>query len=119
MSLKFLVDEDTQDKLLIKLLRQAGHEVLSVNEANLMGEDDPIVLNYALRNQRIVLTYNCDDFEELHEASSQHSGIIGIYRDDKYFKNMSFKQIVKAIANLEAAQIPVAGQFVNLNQWNY
>ena len=119
MSLKFLVDENTQDKLLIKLLRQAGHDVLIVNEANLMGEDDPTVLDYARRNQRIVLTYNSDDFEELHEASSQHSGIIGIYRDDKYSKNMSFKQIVKAIANLEAAQISLARQFVSLNQWNY
>ena len=85
----------------------------------LMGKDDSIVLDYALQNQRIVLTYNCDDFEELHEASSHHSGIIGIFRDDKYSKNMSFKQIVKAITNLEAAQISLARQFVSVNQWNY
>lgn len=113
------IDENTQDKLLIKFLRQVGHDVLSVNEANLMGEDDPIVLDYARRNHRILLTYNADDFEELHEANSQHSGILAIYRDAYYSKNMSFKEIVKAIANLEATQIPLANQFISLNQWNY
>jgi hypothetical protein len=32
---------------------------------------------------------------------------------------MSFKEIVKAIANLEAAMMPLANQFISLKQWNY
>lgn len=119
MSLRLFIDEDTQDSLLIKFLRQGGHDVLSVNEANLMGEDDPIILDYAQRNNRILLTYNADDFEELHEANLRHSGILAIYRDARYSKNMSFKEIVKAIANLEVAQIPLTNQFISLNHWNY
>jgi hypothetical protein len=32
---------------------------------------------------------------------------------------MSRKAIVTAIANLEAANMPLAHQFILLNQWNY
>jgi hypothetical protein len=32
---------------------------------------------------------------------------------------MSFKAIVRAIANLEAAKVPLANQFISLNHWNY
>jgi hypothetical protein len=32
---------------------------------------------------------------------------------------MSRKELVKAIANLEEADITFANQFISLNQWNY
>jgi hypothetical protein len=32
---------------------------------------------------------------------------------------MSFQAIIKAIANLEAAHIPLTNQFIALNHWNY
>ena len=119
MSLKLLIDEDTQDKLLVRLLRNAGHDVITVNEAGLMGQTDPIVLDYARANSRLLLTYNCDDFEELHQVNSLHSGILAVYRDANSKKDMTFKTIVRALANLEAANIPLANQFISLNQWRY
>lgn len=119
MSLKLFVDEDIQDKLLVKLLRNAGHDVITVNEAGLGGSPDSIVLDYARTNDRLVLTYNCNDFEELHKVQPLHPGILAVYRDNNSSKNMSFKEIVKAIANLEAAMMPLANQFISLNQWNY
>lgn len=119
MSLKLFIDEDTQDKLLVRLLRNADHDVITVNEAGLMGQTDPIILDFARANSRLLLTYNCDDFEELHKAGNLHSGILAIYRDADYSKDMSFKTIVRAIANLERAKIPLANQFISLNQWNY
>jgi hypothetical protein len=42
-----------------------------------------------------------------------------VYRDADSSKDMSFKAIVGAIANLEAASFPLANQFVSVNQWNY
>ena len=48
MSLKLLVDEDSQAKILVVLLRKAGQDVLTVNEANLSGEDDSVVFNFAI-----------------------------------------------------------------------
>jgi predicted nuclease of predicted toxin-antitoxin system len=119
LSLKLLIDEDAQDKLLVKLLRQSGHDVITVNEAGLSGQPDPIVLQSAKTNNRVLLTYNCDDFETLHQTNPIHSGILAIYRSSNRSKNMSFKDIVQAIANLETANIPIANQFISLNHWNY
>ncbi|MGL4883453.1 MAG: DUF5615 family PIN-like protein [Waterburya sp.] len=119
MSLKLLVDEDTQALPLVKTLRKANHDVVTVNEANLMGQPDNIVLEYATQNNRIVLTRNCRDFEALHEANPNHPGIFVIYQEADPLKKMSRKDIVKAIANLEAAQIPLQNQFISLNHWNY
>ncbi|WP_159292855.1 hypothetical protein [Microcystis aeruginosa] len=62
---------------------------------------------------------NCDDFEELHQANPSHSGVLAVYRNANRFKNMDFKAIVNAIANLETANVPLANQFISLNHWNY
>ena len=98
LSLKLLVDEDSQAQLLVTLLKKAGHNVVTVNEARLSGEDDSIVFNYARREERLVLTRNYDDFQELHEANPDHSGVLVVCQDDDFSKDMSFKEIVKAIA---------------------
>lgn len=119
MSLRLLIDEDTQDKILVILLKQANHNVVTVNEVNLNGKIDPLVLDFARQNNRIIITQNCDDYEALHEINPEHPGIIAIYNENNPLKNMSFKTIVKAIANLEAANIPLANQFIALNHWNY
>lgn len=101
------------------MLREASHDVLTVNEAGLKGKIDSLVLDYAISENRVLLTHNCDDFEELHEANPNHPGILAVYKNDDSSKDMSFKAIVKAIANLEAAIIPLTNQFIALNHWNY
>lgn len=113
-----MLDEDSQAQLLVKLLTAAGYDVLTINEIGLAGCTDNIVLDYAIQENRILLTHHCDDFEELHHANLSHSGILAVYRNANLLKNMGFKAIVKAIANLEAANIPLANQFISLNQWN-
>ena len=119
MTQRLLIDEDSQDKILVKLLREAGHDVITVNEAGLMGEPDPLILQYAAQANRILLTLNCRDFRILHQANPKHSGIFAIYQEANPAKKISFKQIVKAIINLEAANISLANQFISLNHWNY
>ncbi len=119
MSLRLLIDEDSQDKRLVKFLREAGHDVITANEAGLMSQPDPVVLSYASNNNRILLTLNCRDFQALHSANPNHPGILAVYQDANPSKKMSFKAIVKALANLEAANVPLANQFISLNSWNY
>ncbi len=119
MSLRLLLDEDSQAKRLVTVLEKAGHEVLTINEVGLAGSSDDVVLDYAREANLILLTHNCDDFEELHNLNPNHSGILAVYSNADRFKNMSFKTIVKAIANLEAAGIPLTNQFISLNYWNY
>lgn len=103
MSLRLLIDEDTQDARLVAMLRTEGHDVLA----------------HAAQNQRAVLTMNCRDFLELHEASPAHFGIIAVYQSGKMHKNMTFAEIVAALANLTASGWDLAEQFVVLNAWNY
>lgn len=119
MSLALLIDEDTLAKVLVKMLKEADHDVLTVNEVGLSGEPDEVVLNYARKNQRILLTRNCQDFEELHLENSVHSGIFAVYENQDRRKDLSRKDIIKAIENIELASIPLANQFISLNHWNY
>ncbi len=119
MSLRLLVDEDSLAKPLVNRLRKAGHDILTVNEAGLTSSSDDVVLDYARVDGRVLLTHNCDDFEALHEEDPNHPGILAIYRDANRLKNMSRQAIVKALANLEAANVPLANQFISLNSWNY
>jgi predicted nuclease of predicted toxin-antitoxin system len=114
-----LVDEDSQAKPLVNLLRKTGHDVLTANEASLTGKPDNVVLDYTIAKNRVLLTHNCDDFEALHKLNPNHSGILAVYRSANSLKNMSRKDIARAIANLEAASIPLVNQFISLNHWNY
>ncbi|MGK7929434.1 MAG: DUF5615 family PIN-like protein [Spirulina sp.] len=113
------MDEDCQDKRLIRLLRNVNHDVITVNEAKLMGQPDPVILDYARTENRLVLTFNCDDYQELHQINSSHPGILGVYQEANFSKNMTYREIVRAIANLETANIPLTGQFIALNLWKY
>ncbi|MFN6009386.1 MAG: DUF5615 family PIN-like protein [Microcystis sp.] len=101
------------------MLTVAGHDVITVNEVGLSGQPDSVVLNYARQNNRILLTRNCRDFEALHQENPRHPGVLAIYENRDYSKNLSRREIVKAIVNLETANIPLANQIISLNQWNY
>lgn len=119
MSLELLIDEDSQAKPLVNLLRDAGHDVVTVNEVGLISQPDPVVLDYAKQNNCVLLTHNCRDFQALHQANPNHPRILVVYRDADFSKNMSRKAIVVALANLEAALFSLVNQFISLNQWNY
>ncbi|EAZ87910.1 DUF433 domain-containing protein [Crocosphaera chwakensis] len=73
------------------------------------------VIEYCQTHQELLN----DDFLKLHKKTSLHPGILVICQDDDSAKDMSYKSIVKAIANLEVASIPLTNQFISLNHWNY
>ena len=119
MILRLLLDEDSQAKYLVNLLRAAEYDVITVKEVGLGSHSDLAVLTYAGQQGRVLLTRNCEDFQELHQASPVHQGILAVYQNPGSSKNMSYQAIVKAIANLEKANYVLENQFVILNQWNY
>lgn len=119
MSLKLLLDEDTQANDLIGLLKAAGHDVETTTTLGLNDEDDDIVLQHAQAQDRIVLTYNCNDYRALNDAGAPHVGILGVYKNNNKMSDMSHGDIVNAIANLEASRWDFAGQFVALNLWHF
>jgi predicted nuclease of predicted toxin-antitoxin system len=119
--MRLYLDEDTAAALLVQFLRRAGHDVQVPAGSGLAGEWDPVQLTYAIRENRILLTRNYEDFADLHNlidvARGHHSGILVIRRDDDTRRNMSPRDVVRALANLEAAGIPIADQYIVLNPW--
>jgi hypothetical protein len=109
LSLRLLVDEDTEAKVLVSTLRKAGLTALP----------DELVINTATELTRILLTRNCDHFRAFHETNPTHQGILAIYEDRGQKKNMTYAQIVQAIANREASGVLLGGEFIVLNNWNY
>lgn len=61
-----------------RLLRELGHDVLTVQEAGQANQriPDETVLAFATRQNRALLTVNRADFIKLHKQSSDHAGII-------------------------------------------
>jgi predicted nuclease of predicted toxin-antitoxin system len=117
--LRLLVDEDSQARTLVRLLVEAGHDVLTADAAGLNSLEDAEVLARAHDEQRALLTRNCSDFLALHEERSPHFGILAIYQDADLSKNMSYVEIVRAISNLEASGVEIPGEILVLNAWRW
>jgi predicted nuclease of predicted toxin-antitoxin system len=109
--------------LLVSQLREAGHDVRTVNDAGLQAANDDVVLGYAITQNRIVLTQNCADFAEraaaLSKRGKNHPGILLVHQDNDSTKDMSVNAIVKAIRNLEQTRLALANQVIALNKYNY
>lgn len=122
MAVRLLVDECSEAKLLVQKLRDAQHDVLTVSEANLRNVRDADVFAAAITDNRILLTHNPADFIELHEArmaqNQTHPGLFLVHRKNKP-GDMTYDQIVQAIANLEGTGAPLASAYHSLVQYNY
>jgi predicted nuclease of predicted toxin-antitoxin system len=116
---RLLLDEDSQSKLLVRLLREGGHEVQTIHEAGMDACRDAEVLAYARQGRRVLLTRNVRDFLDLHEANADHPGVLVEFQDKDPVKNMAATDIVRALRNLEHSGWNLAGQFVALNAWNF
>jgi predicted nuclease of predicted toxin-antitoxin system len=79
--MRLYLDDDSALALLTRLLRQAGHDVRVPAEIGMAGDDDPVHLAQAIREDRALLTHNHHDFEDLHNllmvGAGHHRGILG------------------------------------------
>ena len=83
------------------------------------GAPDEAHLAHAQASSRVILTKNPDDFMELHRTSPHHAGILAVYQDNDPIKDMSYADIVRAIANLEQTGVTIAGGFWSLNAYQW
>jgi hypothetical protein len=118
--MRLYLDEDSASQHLLRVLRQAGHDVESPREAQFIGRPDPVHLIHCIDVQRILVSKNYDDFELLHylvlRAGGRHPGILAIRKDNSR-RDMSPSRIATAIAKLSAAGIGVENEFIILNHW--
>jgi hypothetical protein len=68
----------------VLILRSLGHDVLTSYEAGQanQGIPDDEVLTFATANDRIIITFNRDDFVNLHRLGINHAGMI-VCKDDR------------------------------------
>lgn len=119
MSLRIYLDDCVYAHALVAVLRAAGHHVLTPPEAGTARQADEIHFQYARANDLVLLTRNGTDFALLHAATPQHPGILVVYLDNDPTRDMSDSEIVKAIANIEAAGVDLRNSFQPLNAWRY
>ena len=119
--MRMYIDEDMIDAILIRLLERAGHDVELPASVIMMGRSDAAQLTHAIRENRICLTANYEDFEDLHvliaESQGKHPGILVVRQENNPARDLTPKGIVAAIRKLEAASVPIANEYIILNHW--
>ena len=89
-------------KVISQLLRNMGHDVLTVQDAGNanLGVPDEDVLAFAIGDERAVITLNRQDFIKLHRANSKHFGIVVCTNDPN--RSQMANRIDQAIAVQES-----------------
>jgi predicted nuclease of predicted toxin-antitoxin system len=93
----------------VQVLRNWGHDVLTVQEAGRCGKPDPEVLADATADGRAVLTHNHRDFQRLHAVGQPHGGIISCTRDDN-----NLPALAQRIHDAIAVVPNLANQFIRI-----
>ncbi len=101
--MRLLLDANLSPRRIGAPLAAAGHDVLALaQDASLEGLDDPLVLELAAGDQRVLITRNSRDFaplgREWAEAQRPHAGMILIWT----LQHNQFGQIVAGVERLIA-----------------
>src|SRR5262245_5010567 len=119
--MKLYLDDNSASQLLTQLLQQAGHDVQQPTDVGLGGEDDPVHLAHAVREMRTLITYDHEDFLNLHNlinaAQGHHPGVLVVRRDNDPSRDLKPRGIVRALTNLLTAGVPIADEYIVLNHW--
>lgn len=85
-AIRLLLDEDVWPGL-AEALRKAGYDAVSVHEFGQLGFSDTAQLDFAIAENRAIISHNIRDFVPLAQAYAQdsisHSGIIVAVHFDK------------------------------------
>jgi hypothetical protein len=119
--MRLYLDDDSTEALLVALLRRSGHDVQIPANVNKVGQPDALHFVQAIREDRVLLSRNHDDFQNLHElireARGNHPGVFIVRRDKDPTRDLKPAGIVRAIRNFEAAGIAINNQLHILNHW--
>jgi predicted nuclease of predicted toxin-antitoxin system len=119
--MKLYLDDDSASQLLTRWLRRAGHDVRTPADAGTAGASDPVHLARAVKEGRVLLSKNYEDFEDLHDlvmtVQGRHHGIFVVREDNDPKRDLKPRDVVRAIANLEASGVPIPDNYHVLNHW--
>ncbi len=84
--MRLYLDDDSTSGLLVRLLNRAGHDVRLPIDIGVAGRNDAVHLTHAILEGRVLITYNADDFEELHNlvqpAGGHYPGVLAVRKDN-------------------------------------
>ncbi len=119
--MRLYVDDDSVNRLLVRLPKQAGHDVCLPSDVGLAGEHDATHLARAVTEDRVFLTHNNSDFEKLHNlvmtVGGHHPGILVVCKENNPKRDLNQQGIVRAITKLLATGARIPDQFHVLNHW--
>jgi hypothetical protein len=102
------MDEDVMDKKLIATLRSKGVDILTAFEAKMIDQDDDKHLDYATAHNRVLVSFNVGDFQNLHKQylnmGKSHAGII-LSAQQKYSIGEYARRMLKLIASKSAEEM--------------
>lgn len=77
---------------MVKMLRKLGHTIITSYDAGQANQaiPDQEALDYATCSNLAIITFNRDDFIELHNAGIKHSGIVICKTDRNYQGKVNF-----------------------------
>jgi hypothetical protein len=117
MNLHLYLDEDAIDRRLVAALRARGVDLLTAQEASMMGHEDEEHLDLATTSGRAIYTFNVGDFSRLHteylSQSRSHAGII-IGRQE-FSVGDQMRGLLRLIARRSAEEM--ANQIEFLSAW--
>jgi predicted nuclease of predicted toxin-antitoxin system len=119
--MRIYLDDDISRGLLATLLRKTGHDTQTPRDAGIPGAHDPVHLTHAIREDRVFLSQNYDDFKLLHDllmaGHGHHAGILIVRKDNNPKRDLSPPGIVRAIRNLLASGFAIPDSYIFLNHY--
>lgn len=106
--IRLYLDEDTISKALIRALRNAELDVITVADASRLGLPDEKQLLWATEQRRVIYSYNIGDFCCLHRdfmlAATVHAGIILVSQQD-YSIGQQLRGLLKLVSDQSAEEV--------------
>jgi predicted nuclease of predicted toxin-antitoxin system len=96
--MKFIADENVA-RLVIRSLRQQGHDVLGIVDEGLAGTADDGIIALGLAEKRIIITHDKDFGQLLLNPMQEHGGVI-LLRLRLPTPENAFQAIERALASL-------------------
>jgi predicted nuclease of predicted toxin-antitoxin system len=116
LGLRLLLDENSESKSLIGLLRQSGHDVVGVRELGYKSETDLNILDLAILENRVLYTRDRGYYLwalERHE----HPGIIVEHKLSSGKRNMSYQEILDALEQLQRVVSDIRNMVLTINSF--
>ena len=119
--MRFYLDEDIGSRHLSQALKKAGHDVILPADVGRTGRSDILQFTYSVEADRVMVTGNHRDFEDIHDlillCGGGHPGILTLRKDNDRRRDMKPAQIVAAIDNVGSVLASVRDHIICLNEW--